>query len=74
MKDQKPSIGRIVHYHQPEEPAALPAIITHVHSETCVSLVGFTAFPPTGPGTFIRASVILTDKAEPGCWSWPPHV
>lgn len=78
MDAQKPSVGRIVHYHREktdsvdhplEEPVA--AIITRVWSDTCVNLTLFA----DGRGEFKMTSVCLRDEQNTeGVWSWPPRV
>jgi len=71
--NQKPSIGRIVHYvaygtpggeYKPEHRAA---VVTAVHSDTCVSLC---VLNPTG--LFFQTSLLQdeTDKKS-GSWHWP---
>lgn len=72
--DQKPSIGRIVHYfvnRAVKDGQPYPAIITHVFSETCVNLFVFSdaTYPFDGQ---LRSSVVRGDG--PGCWDWPPRV
>lgn len=73
--DQKPSIGRIVHYRptKAEESNGAPvfaAIITRVWDNEAVNL---TVFPdlraPFMVGTRIRAH----DQPDPGQWFWPPR-
>lgn len=77
MSDQKPSVGRIVHYTPPESVQSdrksqpWPAIITHVWGDTCVNLAvlpdgsfGLHDLKPT--------SVMIGDG--PGTWKWPPRV
>lgn len=67
----KPTIGRIVHTGDTNgEPLA--AIITKVHSDTCVSLCVFAS-----DGCTVRTSVMLAaesaTKLEPFQWAWPPR-
>lgn len=73
---QKPTIGRIVHYQDhgspdgthKSEPRA--AIITKVHSDTCVDLCGLN---PTG--MFFNSSCLFDGSDTPcgGSWHWPPR-
>ena len=67
---QKPSVGRQVHY-QPEESAEpQAATITRVYSDFTVAL---TVLPPNAP-PYTRDSVSCGPNAlEPakGCWNWP---
>lgn len=73
--DQKPSVGRIVHYQSFGTPGGeytskpRAAVITEVHSETCVALC---ILNPTGQ--FFTTSVVFADPPKPGCWNWPPRV
>ena len=77
MADQKPSIGRIVHY-TPDEPSASArkgqpwaAVITHVWSDFCVNLGVFS------DGSF-RLEELKPTSVEfgngPRTWTWPPRV
>lgn len=76
--EQKPSIGRIVHYlaygtpggEYKSEPRA--AIITAVHQDTIpnTSPVDICVMNPTG--LFFNQKVTQGDK--PGQWQWPPRV
>jgi len=89
---QKASIGRIVHYYQgdwectPQTPDGYgtngtrihPAMITHVHTDSCVNLIVFL----DGSGGVVKTSMCeLPDevfKDGMHCtnsgWRWPPHV
>lgn len=63
-----PSIGRIIHVVSNGE--TIPAIITHVHTETCVNA---TAFNKNGTTTG-RNSLTLaeaTDLTIEHEWTWP---
>lgn len=66
----KPTVGRIVHYwYGKSEPRA--AIITAVHSDTCVNLTTFLADGGTEPQTsvvFIHDDDTHTDQP---CCRWP---
>lgn len=70
----KPTVGRIVHYQSYGTPGgeykSLPraAVITDVHSDTCVSLC---IMNPTG--LFFTTSVNFDSGIRPGCWNWPPR-
>lgn len=72
--DQKPTVGRIVHYQAYGTPggeyASVPraAIVTQVHSDECVSLC---VLNPTGQ--FFNQSVNYSAEPKPGCWNWPPR-
>lgn len=78
MADQKPSIGRIVHFVLPamrSGPARhRPAVITMVYSDTCVNLrILFDANDPEiyGEREDRRKSVVLDERGEPHTWHWP---
>lgn len=67
--NQKPSVGRIVHFiAQTPEGQKLAALITEVFSDTCVALA---VFPPGGT-PLSRSSVILGTGA--GQWCWPERI
>ena len=73
--EQKPSIGRVVHYTNlgdkdgkyPAEQQA--AMITRVREDGKVAL---TIFYPTG--MFQMDNVPYSESYERGHWSWPPRV
>jgi hypothetical protein len=68
-----PSIGRIVHYAgNPGEPW-VPAIITKVHSESCVNV---RIFPDNDGDVLFAASVMRDDyngNFQGPRWRWPPR-
>jgi hypothetical protein len=85
MDQQKPSIGRIVHFVQ-KKPAQygegvvhLPAIITAVWSETCVNLQVFTdGSNSEADGTnyprvkwITSTSLDASDNPQDRTWHWP---
>lgn len=79
--DQKPSVGRIVHFGHPvydknrqdspvfAEPWA--AIITQVNEDDTVHL---TMFEPTTPTPSVRTRVKFSPLLEADHWSWPSRV
>lgn len=74
MTDQKPSVGRIVHYYPinldgPALGDPLPAIIGRVGPTT----VGVNVFGPEGGSQFIPY-VAFSETPAQGRWSWPPRV
>lgn len=81
MAEQKPSVGRIVHY-TPHFPSGnkgqpYPAMITHVWSDTCVNLNVFNDGSFTLKNEECPTSVQLAaDPANPSprTWNWPPYV
>lgn len=77
MAEQRPSIGRIIHYHEALEEGGLSreptaAIIVAVHSDECVSLMTF----PFGCQPTEVTSVCYSASAEERNerWCWPPRV
>lgn len=85
--DQKPSVGRIVHYQAYGTPGgeykSVPraAIITEVGSpdhalefdrEGQQTVVGLCILNPTG--IFFNPAVRYSEEPKPGCWNWPPRV
>jgi hypothetical protein len=72
--EQKPTVGRIVHYQSfgtpggEFKPNARAAIITEVFTDQCVSLC---ILNPTG--MFFTTSVERSDEPAPGRWNWPPR-
>jgi hypothetical protein len=72
--DQKPSVGRIVHYQAygtpggeyPSVPRA--AVVTQVGED---GAVGLAILNPTG--MFFNPSVPFSAEPKPGSWSWPPR-
>lgn len=87
-QEQKPSIGRIVHYQSYGTPGGeyLPepraAIITEVESytwspengegEKFEAVVGLAVLNPTG--MFFNQHVPFAEVPTPGHWNWPPRV
>lgn len=72
LAQPKPSIGRIVHFRKGSA-AAQAAIITRVHSDTCVDVAVFTS---SDPAVVTRTSAELVDPNEGAAvgWFWPPRV
>lgn len=74
MSEQKPSVGRIVHYQAygtpggefPSVPRA--AIIAAVHADDECDVVVFNP-----QGLFFNR-VKYSAEGKPGHWSWPPRV
>lgn len=79
---QKPSIGRIVHYHSYGTPGGefLPepraAIITEVKPspdpEWGEWIASLAVLNPTG--IFFNENVRFSEEPQPGRWSWPPRI
>lgn len=78
MTDQKPTVGRVVHYYDPKcAPVVVngpfAALITSVHSDTCISLA---VFPPHVGYAYVASSSMRKDVAGDALvyWEWPPCV
>lgn len=73
--NQKPSVGRIVHYQAFGTPGgeykSVPraAVITEVHSDEDI---GLCILNPTGQ--FFNQHVRYSEEPKPGCWNWPPRL
>ncbi len=74
--DQKPSVGRIVHYQSygtpggEYKPAPRAAIVTDVTEGSLT--VGLCVLNPTG--MFFNRDVPFSAEPKPGHWNWPPRV
>lgn len=65
-----PSVGRIVHFLEgTKEPSA--AIITRVHSPSCVNLTVFFDDGRVESRSSVQDEV--TGNRDYGVWSWPPR-
>ena len=73
---QKPSIGRVVHYQKYGTPGGehlpepSPAIVTKVLDETTGQCQLFVMNPN---GVYFNTTE-FSETPKPGCWSWPPRV
>lgn len=87
MSEQRPTVGRIVHYQSHGSPngqhASLPraAVITEVHEKPLAEgqtipevsfVVGLCVLNPTGQ--YFDRMVPFSPTPMPGFWSWPPRV
>jgi len=76
MAEQKPSIGRIVHYQSLGTPGGehvsrpTAAIITD--AEDGISNVDLCVFYPNGFSS--KQSIPFSAEPKPGHWNWPPRV
>lgn len=71
MEEQKPSIGRIVHVAN-ESGYLCAAIVTSVHSETCINV---TRFNIEGSSTHITSLIKVEGEPKESIdWNWPPRV
>jgi hypothetical protein len=74
---QKPSIGRIVHLCLSRQ--RIPAVITYVHSDTCVNVtrldlgnaVNSCTHEEESPESAAQPNTMATKDSS---WSWPPRV
>ena len=75
-QEQKPSVGRIVHYGQPvshfgslTHPEPWAAIITAVNRDetVCLQVFGLIGVTP-------REQVSYSEELKEGFWTWPPRV
>jgi hypothetical protein len=77
MSEQKPSVGRIVHYtplSDGNKGQPYPAVITHVWGDTCVNLNVLNDGSFTLEGDECPTSVTLAadpTKPSPRSWCWP---
>lgn len=75
IMDQKPSVGRIVHYVNLGDrdgkfpPKTQAAVITGLNDDGSVDLKIFYR-----SGIFDRQRVAFSKIGERGCWNWPPRV
>ncbi len=75
---QKPTIGRIVHYHSYGTPGgefkseARAAVVTAVNENGTIDL-----FIMNPTGIFLNRGISAggpdADTPTPGCWNWPPR-
>lgn len=72
----QPSVGRVVRFVR--DGVAYPAMLVHVHSDTCVNLYVFHngVGAPTEPfvcnGTALVTSVLYSeDETKGNSWHWP---
>jgi len=79
--EQKPSIGRIVHYqshgspdgqHKSEPRAAVITAVVKDDGEGDGLLVSLCVLNPTG--MYFDPQVPFSETPKPGCWRWPPRV
>ncbi len=66
----RPSVGRIVHYHDGSTVDPQPAIVTAVNGshDVCLTVFSMDRAP------YNVGRVPVSDKPAPGVWCWPPRV
>lgn len=64
-----PSIGRVVLFRLPYQEQDVPAIVTKVHSDTCVNLM--VMYDGGQPAPVM--SVSYSEDAQPATWHWMPY-
>lgn len=75
MSEQKPSVGRVVHYQAFGTPGgeykSVPraAVVTQVGEN---GAVGLAILNPTG--MFFNPEIQFSEEPKAGCWNWPPYV
>lgn len=69
-KKQKPSIGRIVHFHVSKDAEPMAAIITKVWNDTTINVSVFNA----SGGVQCEDSLTFDSDSAGKCWRWPPYV
>lgn len=69
--EQKPSVGRIVHYQAYNEKGecAYAAIVTRVNEDETIDLATFGS-----NSLYFQPKVKYSAEPKPGCWNWPPKV
>lgn len=79
--DQKPTIGRIVHYTPTPAPGVpankgqpYAAVITHVWGDTVVNLEVIQDGSYPLPENSIRHPTSVPMGSGNGCWCWPPRI
>ena len=70
--EQKPSVGRIVHYHIEDNGEPIAAIITRAIDGGVVDLTLFS--PPLERPQVERITCAFSPTPRAKCWSWPPRV
>lgn len=68
MNNNKPFIGRVVHFIHPASREHWPAMITRVWSDECVNL---HVLPDNGPAFCVTSIELDTEREEPRSWHWP---
>lgn len=73
-----PTVGRVVlvpvehKRHGETKIEILPALVTHVHSDQCISVVVFNAYG-TAAAEQKTSLIYSQDDKRPGSWHWMPY-
>lgn len=68
---QKPSVGRIVHYHPKEGVGPYAAIVTAVVEDAVALQIFWPSWVVEEPRESLRTP--FSPSPKPGHWSWPPR-
>jgi hypothetical protein len=73
--DQKPSIGRIVHYCGKDDDDTRPyaAIITSIGADN-EGIVDLYVFGDRNCTPFAVGDAPYSEQPKTGCWMWPPRI
>jgi len=72
MSEQRPSIGRIVHFTGPDgDPGPYAGIIVRVHGDEKATVVDLVTFGPHS--MYHNNHVPFSRDPAPGHWTWPPR-
>lgn len=67
MENMKPTIGRVVYYHDENDGKECAAIVVHVWNDACINLA---TFDHNGNSKGVTSVVQGTDKRQ---WDWMPY-
>lgn len=71
---QKPSVGRIVHYYDPNEDEPCAAIITYIYPDYPPDQMYVALRVFTKKSDYAMHPVTYSETPKSGFWSWPPRV
>lgn len=82
MTEQKPTVGRIVHFydHNTEKPGPLAAMVAFVYddqfteNENLVNIVNLSVLNHTGSHWYSEKLVPPKTEGAKRYWEWPPRV
>ncbi len=70
---QKPSVGRIVHFHASKDAPAEAALVIVVHSDTCINVSKCNSGGTWGTATSLPLEGSIPESTG-AFWRWPPRV